>query len=118
MNESLLTKIISHFKQHTKAHVVAVIVFLLLENGITLYDSLQNKRAIIGLKFAGNSLTGLSRLEITSIIDKEKKAQNKPLLLTNGSKVYQLSQADIHYSVNEQQLANEILTIGRVGNRS
>ena len=105
-----------HIKKYSIYLGFWVIFALLLQNLVFLYNNLQNKTPVIGLKLEGENITGLTNGQIQQFIQKEITNNNPPLKFYYQDKVIEVKKEDVGYNVNSGVLANQILQTGRQGN--
>lgn len=86
-----------------------------MENIVLAYDNLQNISPILGLKFNGRSLTGLTGGQIEKLIDQEISKTNNLLQFNYEGKTFQIKAKDVASVAGKQQLISRILQRGRSG---
>ncbi len=101
-------------KRFKLALIILVIIFL-AENLILAYNNLQNKSAILGLKFNGQNLTGLNGSQIEEVVKKEVEKNNRPLKLAYQDKNFQIKPQEIGVKVDVGNKVDKLLEKGRKG---
>lgn len=115
MHPSIKTTI-SLLIRHHKRIAFAIVFLLLLENSVLVYDNIQNKKPILGLKILGKTVTGYSREQIQALAQKEFEKNQRPLKLSYGNKIFEIKPHDVAATVDYKSFANSVLLIGRQGN--
>lgn len=95
--------------------IVGLTLILLIQNLVFLYNNIQNKTPIFGLKLAGISVTGLNAKQIQTLIKNTEKNRN-PLQLYYNDKVIEVKRDDLGYKIDEQLATNQLMQVGRKGN--
>lgn len=118
--KAILIRVKKHIASYYKNSRVRVMILILLvavtlENGVLLYDNLQNKTTILGLKFENTNISFFSRKKIEALITHEASVKNRPMTFVLGQKSYQMFPRDIAYKVDAPYLTNQLLQIGRTG---
>ena len=107
---------IAFFILHHKKIAFGIVLMFLVENCVLVYNNIQNKKPILGLRVFGESVSGYTRDRIQSLA-KEKLEKNQRLLtLSYKDRLFQIKSSDIGAMVNYKIFANVVLKQGRVGN--
>lgn len=98
-----------------KLGLIVLVILFLTENIILAYNNLQNQSSILGLKFNGQNLTGLTKSQIEDIVKKEVVENNRPLKLTYQDKNFQIKPSEVGIAVDVKNQVNKLLEKGRKG---
>ncbi len=115
MHHSIKTTIALLIRHH-KRIAFAIVFLLLLENSLLVYDNIQNKKPIFGLKILGKTVTGYSREQIQALAQKEFEKNQQPLRLSYQNKIFEIKRRDVAATVDYKTFANSVLLVGRRGN--
>lgn len=98
-----------------KTGLIIVASILLVWNIILIFNNLQIRTTIFGLKLNNQSLTFLNRLQIEQVIKKEElKSMN--LKFSYQGQTFEVKTAEIGAKVDPTVLTNKLLFEGRTGN--
>lgn len=87
-----------------------------MENIILVYDNIQNKTPILGLKVYGKNVSFASRKDLQKYIQEEVLQNQRPIQLTYKNQVIKVWPKDVGAKVDALSFTNVVLEEGRKGN--
>lgn len=104
-----------YLRYHKKVAILFVI-FLFLENCVLVYDNIQNKAPILGIRVEGAWLGLSGRANLSRFVQTRIESNNRPLKFSYGSKISSVTQRELGAKVSVPVVVNQILQRGRTGN--
>ncbi len=92
--------------------LAGIIIFLLLENILFIYNANNKSRAIFGQRLNGARVSELSDGQITKLID-DKLTKDSPLRLQYKDKTFMVSQADVGARIDYKKVLKDLHKVGR-----
>lgn len=114
-----LSKLINKYTHHSKKIKFGLIIIaasLLIWNLALVFNNLQIRTAILGLKLNNKPLGLLGRLQIEQVIKKEVEQNQNNLKFVYQDQIFEIKKQDLGAKVNPTLLTNTILLEGRTGN--
>lgn len=95
--------------------LTGIIIFLLLENILFIYNASNKNRPIFGQRLSGARVSELSDQQIIKLIDSRLK-KDSPLSLRYKDKTFMLTQDDVGAKIDYKKVLKDLHKIGRGGN--
>ena len=95
--------------------LIALAIFLVLENFVLAYNNLQSNTPVLGLKLEKQNLTFKNKSQVQATIQNQiDKLPN--LKFTADGKTFTIRKEDVGLKVNKEVLLRKLLRLGRTGN--
>lgn len=104
------------YLRHHKKVAILLAIFLFVENCVLVYDNIQNKAPILGIRVEGAWLGLSGRANLSRFVQTRIESNNRPLKFSYGNKIFSITQKELGAKVNVLVVVNQILQRGRTGN--
>jgi len=95
--------------------LIALAIFLILENIILAYNNLQANTPVLGLKLENQNLNFQNQSQIQAAIQNQINKLPDLKFLSDG-KNFTIRKSDVDLKVNKEALSQKLLRLGRTGN--
>lgn len=105
---------IKKYIPHHKKIAIFIAIFLFIENCVLVYDNIQNKAPILGIRVEGSWILS-GRSNLSRFVQKRIDDNNKPLKFSHNNKTISISQRELGAKIDVPVVVNQILQRGRTG---
>lgn len=95
--------------------LILIVVSLLFENLLLLYNNFQTKTPVLGLRINGVNISTLTKDKIEKVIEEEKIKNNRPLKLYYKNDLFNIYPSEVGAKIDSKNLSSQIISIGRIG---